>query len=106
MFYVYILKSVRTKELYIGYTNNVVRRLKEHNEGISRSTKSMRPLQLVYFEGYADVRDARDRERKIKQFGRVYSQLKRRIQRSIVFERCGIGHSSYFDLRINEGFSF
>ncbi|TSC52162.1 MAG: putative endonuclease [Parcubacteria group bacterium LiPW_41] len=89
MFYVYILKSVRTNELYIGYTTNVVRRLKEHNEGLNKSTKSMRPLQLVYLEGYADVRDARDRERKIKQFGRVYSQLKRRIQRSIVFERCG-----------------
>jgi hypothetical protein len=42
------------------------------------------PWQLVYLEGYADEGDARDREQKIKQFGKVYSQLKRRIRRSLL----------------------
>ena len=87
MNYVYILKSKRTSGLYIGYTSNLVERLKEHNSGLSQYTKKYLPWRYVYFEGYADENDAKNREKKLKQFGKVYSQLKRRIGRSLGAEK-------------------
>ena len=47
MYYVYILKSVKDGNLYIGRTNNVNRRVNEHNRGIVSSTKSRRPFMLL-----------------------------------------------------------
>ena len=83
MYYVYILKSKVRRLLYIGYTDNIPKRLKKHNEGKSTYTKKYRPWELVYLEGYKSKENAQDREKKLKQFGKVYSQLKRRIQRSL-----------------------
>lgn len=83
MHYVYILKSKKFDVLYIGLTNDLTKRLKEHNSGLSKFTRKYRPWGLVYLEGYADLEDAKDREKKLKQFGRVYAQLKRRIERSL-----------------------
>lgn len=80
----YILQSVRTKQLYIGRTQNVIRRLREHNSGHTFTTAKYAPWVLIYFEGYFSEEDAKHREETLKQFGRVYSQLKRRIQRSIL----------------------
>jgi len=39
MFYIYMLKSKKGNKLYIGYTNNLKRRIKEHNSGDNKSTK-------------------------------------------------------------------
>ena len=83
MYYVYMMKSLKQEAFYIGYTNNLKQRLKTHNLAKSLSTKKYAPWQLVYFEGYANILDAQDREKRLKQFGRVYSQLKRRIWRSL-----------------------
>jgi len=83
MYYVYILKSKIRQLLYIGYTDNLNKRLKDHNTGQSFYTKKYRPWELVYLEGYKSQEDAKDREKKLKQFGKVYSQLKRRIKRSL-----------------------
>ena len=83
MFYVYVLRSQTRKLLYIGYTNDFDKRLRGHNEGRSHTTKKYRPWDLVYLESYRSQEDAKDRERKLKQFGKVYSQLKRRIKRSL-----------------------
>jgi len=52
MYYVYILKSNKDDNLYIGYTNDLRRRLKEHNTSFSKATKSRLPLKLVYYEAY------------------------------------------------------
>lgn len=79
MHYVYVIKSTKSDLLYIGYTANLVKRLKEHNSGLSSHTKKYMPWKIVYFEGYANETIAKDREKKLKQFGKVYSQLKRRI---------------------------
>jgi len=84
MYFVYIIKSKIRKALYIGYTNNPSKRLKEHNAGLSLSTKVYKPWYFVYLEGYANKEEAKDREKKLKQFGKVYSQLKRRIRRSLL----------------------
>lgn len=73
----------KTDQLYIGYTTDVTNRVKEHNKGLSGYTKKFRPWNLVYLEGYALQEDALDRERKLKQYGKVYSQLKRRIMRNL-----------------------
>ena len=84
MHYVYFIQSVHTKQLYIGRTNNIIRRLREHNEGNTFSTRKYAPWVLVYLEGYFSMENAVHRERTLKQFGKVYSQLKRRIQKSIL----------------------
>ena len=47
MFYIYILKSLKDNNLYIGRTNNLERRFREHNAGLVSSTKSRRPLVLL-----------------------------------------------------------
>ena len=50
-FYVYILESLKDYKRYIGYTNNLKRRLEEHKKGLSLVTKFRLPFQLIYFEG-------------------------------------------------------
>ena len=80
MFYVYILKSRIDKKLYIGYTANLKRRVVEHNEGLSRSTKPRRPLDLIYYEAYASQADAEQREFRLKNSAGAYTALKRRIK--------------------------
>lgn len=62
MHFVYILQSEKDERLYIGFTDNIERRLKEHNEGKSKSTKPFRPNKLVYYEAFFDKKDAKARE--------------------------------------------
>lgn len=83
MHFIYIIKSLKNESLYIGYTENINRRIREHNNNESFTTKKYSPWELVYLEGYKDQKDALDREKKLKQFGRVYSQLKRRIRNTL-----------------------
>ncbi len=82
MFYVYVLR-LREGNLYIGYTNNLERRLSQHNNGRSIYTKSRRPLKLVYYEAYCSEKDARTRERRPKQFKKGHKVLVERISNSI-----------------------
>ena len=75
-FYVYILISRRKENWsYAGFTNDIRRRLKEHAYGKMKSTKGMRPLELVYKEKYLDRDLARKRELYLKSgFGREEKQ--------------------------------
>lgn len=66
MYFVYILQSDRDKKRYIGCTENLERRLEEHNSGSVKSTKNRRPLKLIYFEEYENKSVANKREREIK----------------------------------------
>lgn len=84
MYYVYVLKSLKDEKLYIGSTNNLKRRLSEHNNGLSSSTKSRRPFELRYYEAYFSEYDARKREYALKKDGKALGQLKRRISESIL----------------------
>jgi len=54
MWYVYVLRSTKDKRLYIGSTNNIDRRLEEHNSGKVDSTKNRTPFNL---EAYFAVKD-------------------------------------------------
>ena len=76
MFYfVYILKSLNDGKLYIGYTNNLRRRIIEHNKQENLSTKSRTPFQLVYYEAHRNKIDAENREKFFKTgWGRQYIQ--------------------------------
>ena len=62
MFFTYVLYSKKNKRLYYGSTNDLERRLKEHNAGHTQSLKYIRPLELVYFEKYRTLKEARQRE--------------------------------------------
>jgi putative endonuclease len=83
MFYVYLLEGKKDNNLYIGFTNNIQQRIKQHNNGSVPSTKSRRPLELVYFEGYKSEKDARHREQNLKLRSRAFAQLKKRITDSL-----------------------
>lgn len=83
MHWLYIIKSRKNGELYIGSTSNLVRRLEEHNSGKSPTTSRYKPWFYVYVEGYFSEGDARYREHNLKHFGKVYAQLKRRIKNSL-----------------------
>lgn len=79
MYYVYILKSKIREEIYIGSTNNLKRRLKEHNSGMETSTKRYAPWELYYYEAYLSENLARLREKKLKHNGNAIRELKKRI---------------------------
>jgi putative endonuclease len=83
MYYVYILKSRRTNKLYIGVTNDLRRRFQEHNSGLGIYTRRDRPWTLRYYEAFLSKADAVKRELALKNFGKAYGQLKRRIQNSL-----------------------
>ena len=83
MFYLYVLKSKKDGNLYIGSTNDLRRRFKEHNDGKVFSTKFRKPLELIYYEAYKSEKDARKRESNLKLRSRAFTQLKKRIQESL-----------------------
>ena len=83
MYYVYILKSLEDYGTYLGSTNDLRRRLLEHNSGKVFSTKGRRPFELRYYEAYFHEQEARHREYALKKDGRALVQLKLRIQQSL-----------------------
>jgi putative endonuclease len=72
MYYVYLIKYKGDK-IYIGYTNNLRRRLKEHK------TKRQ---DLIYYEAYQSKEDATEREKQLKKYKSAWGQLKKRTRRS------------------------
>ncbi len=61
-YYVYVLQSLKDRKFYIGFTNNLKRRLREHCQGKNISTAKRLPVKLIYFEGHLSDEDARKRE--------------------------------------------
>ncbi len=82
MYFVYVLK-MGNGQLYVGYTNDLKRRLVQHKAGESFSTKKYLPVELVYCEVYKSKLDAMERERKLKQHKKGFAQLRNRIKRSL-----------------------
>ena len=72
MYFVYIIQNERNEELYIGYTNNLERRLQEHKRNFPKD-------KYIYYEAYLYEQDARDREIKLKYYGSAWRALKKRI---------------------------
>ncbi|HEY4519890.1 MAG TPA: GIY-YIG nuclease family protein [Candidatus Paceibacterota bacterium] len=83
MFYVYVLRSFKDGKLYLGCTNDLRRRFREHQTGEVLSTKSRRPFELRYYEAFYCEQNARKREMSLKKDGKALAQLKRRILESL-----------------------
>jgi len=67
LYYVYIIQSLKTKKLYIGQTNDMVRRVGDHNAGQGgKYTRHKGPWTLLYSESCPDRSSAVKRERYLK----------------------------------------
>ena len=64
--YVYVLRSLRDENFYIGSTNNLKRRLRQHQNRENTSTAKRLPIELLYFEGHRSKEDALRREKYFK----------------------------------------
>lgn len=76
--FVYLLRSLKDGNFYLGWTTNLERRLNEHNSGMTRSTKSRRPFELLYHETYSTKTEAKNRERTLKRNPNMYKHFKKR----------------------------
>ncbi|MDO8497842.1 MAG: GIY-YIG nuclease family protein [bacterium] len=65
-YYVYVLKSLSSEFIYIGFTENLKQRFNEHNSGKSKSTKPYVPYDLIHYEAYRNIKDAKRREEYLK----------------------------------------
>jgi putative endonuclease len=65
-FYLYILKSKKTDKFYIGHTNDLERRITEHNSGQTKSTKSGIPWEIVFKREFNSNTEANQAELKLK----------------------------------------
>ena len=66
MYCVYVLYSIKFDRFYRGITDDIDRRLKEHNNGKMKSTKAFKPFKLVYFAGFENRMLAREKEKYLK----------------------------------------
>jgi len=66
MYVVYAIKSLNRNYLYVGLTDNLERRLNQHNNGYNRTTKAYKPFELIYSEELETRPEARVREKFLK----------------------------------------
>ncbi len=77
--YVYVLRSLKDAQFYVGFTKDLRARLAAHNKGAVSSTRRRIPLELIYWEGCLDQADATQREKYLKSaWGKRY--LKNRLR--------------------------
>lgn len=72
MYYVYALLTIKNT-FYVGMTNDVTRRMKEHNAGRTKSTKGKGPFKLIYRKEFSNRIDVRKHEKYLKTgFGKKF----------------------------------
>lgn len=86
-YFLYILRSSKDGEHYVGITSDVNKRLKYHNNGYVRSTKSRTPFILIYKEEYQEIGQARNREKFLKSY--AGSAEKKNIIRNLALSSNG-----------------
>jgi len=84
MNFVYLIRSIKDRSIYIGYTQDLKKRLVEHNKNKSVYTKDKGPYEIIYFEAYKSKSDAKYRESNLKRFAQSYYQLNKRIKNSLM----------------------
>ena len=85
MYWIYVLRHSDTKEIYFGKTNDIQRRIAEHNSGSQTAThRKSGAWKLIYAELYKAKQNADGRERKIKQHGSNKRWLLDRIKHSML----------------------
>ena len=77
-YYVYVLKNTKKSRLttYVGYTNNLKKRLKLHNEGLGAKFTRGKNWRVIYFEKYQTKKEAISREYYIKKNRKIRDQIK------------------------------
>lgn len=77
MHIVYILQSQKTNKYYVGCTNNLKKRILQHNLGENISTKNGRPWKLIIYKKFENQQDAYNYEKKIKSYkgGNAFKKL-------------------------------
>ena len=65
-YYVYILHNPLKNFIYIGYSEDLKKRVVSHNKGENKSTKAYIPLELIHYEAYKNMKDAKRRETYLK----------------------------------------
>ena len=107
-YYIYIVHC-SDKSFYTGITNNLERRIIDHNQGQDKYvyTYSRRPVKLVYFETYFDVNQAISREKQIKRWAREKKKalIKRQSEKLIKLARGKKGYlkNNQVTLRLGSG---
>ncbi len=66
MYYVYVLWSYKLQKRYVGSTENILKRIDEHNRGCNKFTKGGKPWELVHEEEYTSKNEALKREKYLK----------------------------------------
>ena len=91
MFFVYIIQSLRTGRYYIGYTQNVEERLRQHNQGITKPIRNRGPFKVVYQELFDSESAAKKRELQIKRYkgGYAFKKLIEKKQMSCEVDKAG-----------------
>jgi putative endonuclease len=78
--YVYVLRSLKDNQFYVGLTRDLSAWVQQHNNGLVTSTKQRIPFNLVYWEGCLNINDAAQREKYLKSaWGKRY--IKTRLRR-------------------------
>jgi len=78
-YYVYVLKSGADGQLYTGYTQDLRKRLLEHEKGLVCSTANRLPVELIYYEACPTQSDATRREKYLKSaWGKRYIKARLR----------------------------
>ena len=80
MYYAYLLLSEKDGKFYTGSTDDLKRRIAEHEAGYVESTVRRKPLNLIYYEACLNEADARERERYLKS-GAGKKYLQNRLKR-------------------------
>ncbi|MEK7573870.1 MAG: GIY-YIG nuclease family protein [Patescibacteria group bacterium] len=65
-FYIYVLYNRSKDFIYIGFSGNLKPRVDSHNKGENKSTKLYIPLELIHYESYRNMKDAKRREKYLK----------------------------------------
>ncbi|OGU27009.1 MAG: endonuclease [Ignavibacteria bacterium GWA2_35_9] len=65
-YFVYAIVSQNRNYIYVGLTNNLIRRLEEHNKGYNKTTKAYKPFKLIYSEKFSERIEARKVEKYLK----------------------------------------
>ena len=66
MYYNYVLRSEVDNKRYIGFTGDLKKRIKDHNDGLNKATRDRRPFILIYYEACLDKESAIKREKYLK----------------------------------------
>ncbi len=77
--YVYVLRSLKDHQFYVGLTRDLPLRVQQHNNGLVSSTKKRVPFELIYWEGCLSESDAAQREKYLKSaWGKRYIKTRLR----------------------------